>query len=164
MRKKQVKLNAEQRKIFAQLESYVKDRIKWIGDQDLREVASSGGWFAVFSINEDPENALSMLDENMAIRIAKKETLEPNFEIKLPKRDTDNYSLENRIKVILKSGEIYIGSLELNIAFKLFLSSEKDIEDARFLYKLFKEKINKEKLEYFIEKLNVKEAFGKYLL
>ena len=115
-------------------------------------------------VNEDPEAALSMLEEGLAIRVAKKNTFEPNFEIKFPKRDTDFYSLSHRIKVILRSGTIYIGSLELNIAFKLFLSSEKDIEDARFLYRLFKDKLNRERIDYFINKLKVKEKFEKYLV
>jgi len=126
----------------------------------MEEILMNNYWI----VNEDPEAALSMLEEGLAIRVAKKNTFEPNFEIKFPKRDTDFYSLSHRIKVILRSGTIYIGSLELNIAFKLFLSSEKDIEDARFLYRLFKDKLNRERIDYFINKLKVKEKFEKYLV
>ncbi|MBL7160713.1 MAG: hypothetical protein ISS93_02580 [Candidatus Aenigmarchaeota archaeon] len=124
------------------------------------DIQRNGYWI----VNEDPNEALSMLKEGLAIRVAKKGAFEPNFEIKFPKRDTDFYSLENTVKVILKSGTLYIGSLELNIAFKLFLSSEKDIEDARFLFKLLKDNIDKERLEYFVNKLEVRELFEKYLL
>ncbi len=36
------------------------------------------------------------------------------------------------------------------------LQSDKDIEDARFVYKLYKDKINKEEMFYFIDRLNVR--------
>jgi len=77
----------------------------------------------------------------------------------------DKYSFENKIKVFLGDNKINISPLELQIAYKLFLAadgtdeelqSDKDIEDVRHLYKLFKEKINKEELLVFINKLNVK--------
>lgn len=55
MRKKKVKLNAEQKKILAQLELFVSTRIKWVGEQDLKETVLDDGWFAVFSIRGDPE-------------------------------------------------------------------------------------------------------------
>ena len=128
-------------------------------DKFAQEIQEKGYWF----VNEEPEQALSMLEEGLAIRIAKKGDFQPNFELKYPKRDTDRYSLDNRIKVILPSGELFIGPLELNIAFKLFLGSEKDFEDARFLYRLLKENIDKEKLGYFAKKLNVLKEMEKYL-
>ena len=39
------------------------------------------------------------------------------------------------------------------------LNADKDIEDARYLYKLFKEKINKQEMIVFINKLNVMDKF-----
>ena len=89
----------------------------------------------------------------------------PNIEFKIIKTDIDKYSYEKKIKVVLSHGEIFISPIELQIAYKLFLAtdgtdeellSDKDIEDARHLYKLFNEKINKEELLIFINKLNVK--------
>ena len=47
----------------------------------------------------------------------------------------------------------------MQIAYKLFLSSGKDLEDAKHLYDLFKEKINKDELLYFIDKLDVRKNF-----
>jgi hypothetical protein len=49
--------------------------------------------------------------------------------------------------------------IEMQIAFKLKLGSEKDFEDARHLYKVFKEHLNMNKLKSHISELGVeKEA------
>jgi hypothetical protein len=44
----------------------------------------------------------------------------------------------------------------MQIAFKLKLGSEKDFEDARHLYKMFKEHLNINKLKSHISELGVK--------
>lgn len=54
MRKKKIKLNAYQKKIFKHLEWFIANEIVWIGEQDLRE-AVLDGHIAVFSISGDPE-------------------------------------------------------------------------------------------------------------
>lgn len=126
-----------------------------------REIHEKGYWI----LNHDnPKDAHSMIKDGLAIRIAKKNQWLPNLEIKLPKRDTDFYSLQNRITVIMKSGKLFIGPLELGIAFKLFLSSEKDIEDARFLYKLFQDRLDRSNLKHFAKNLKVLSLYEKYLL
>ncbi len=109
--------------------------------------------------------AFNMLKKH-AIRFFKKGKPTPNVEFKIIKTDLDKYSYENKIKVILSDGELFISPLEIQIAYKLFLAadgtekelqSDKDIEDARHLYNLFKEKINKEEFLIFIDKLNIRE-------
>lgn len=111
----------------------------------------------------NPSEAFKMLKQH-AIRFFKRGKPTPNIEFKIIKNDLDKYSFENRIKVILSKGELRISPLELQIAYKLFLAadgadkelqSDKDIEDARHLYKLFEQKINKEELLFFINKLRV---------
>ena len=87
------------------------------------------------------DEAFSMLKQH-AIRFQKKIAV-PNIEFKLAKNDMDNYALNNRIKVVIGNEALFISPLELQIAYKLFLSSEKadkDIEDARHLYKIFGDK------------------------
>jgi len=111
------------------------------------------------NINE----AFEMLQEH-AIRFARKKPV-PNIEFKTIKTDLDEYSYANRIKVIIGKDELFISPLEMQIAYKLFLSAEgieeelepdKDIEDAQHLYEVFKEKINKDELLILVNKLNVK--------
>ena len=114
-------------------------------------------------INADVDEAFSLLEDGLAPRFAKTGEAMPNMEVKFPKTDLDFYSLKNRIKVDLNQNILYIGPLELNIAFKLFIGSEKDIEDARFQYKLFQEKLDTEKLKFFINQLKVTERAEKYL-
>lgn len=103
-------------------------------------------------------SALALLKENSAIRIAKKDSISPNIELKPAKNELDEYSLSNATVVeINRRHRIRISPLELQIPYKLYLGSKKDIEDARFLYDLFGEKIDKNKLVYFCERLGVKE-------
>ena len=105
---------------------------------------------------EKADEAFKLLDEH-AIRFAKKGKPVPNIEFKIMKNDVDAYSYENKIKVIMDKGELFISPIEMQIAYKLFLGSEKDIEDAKHLYDLFLEKINKDELSYLIDKLNVRD-------
>jgi len=109
------------------------------------------------------KEAFNMLKET-AIRFSEKGKPLPNMEFKIIKTDLDRYAYENKLKVILDRGEMFISPLESQIAYKLFLAADgteeelqcdKDIEDARHLYKLFKEKLNKEEFLTFINKLNV---------
>jgi hypothetical protein len=53
---------------------------------------------------------------------------------------------------------------ELQIPYKLFLGSEKDIEDARFLFKLFKDNLNIVLLKMFLNKLKVSDNNAKRCL
>lgn len=104
-----------------------------------------------------PKEAFDMLKEH-AIRFCKQDHPIPNIEFKFMKNDIDSYSFDNRIKLEIGNNTIFISPLEMQIAYKLFLSSEKgdkDIEDARHIYKLFKERINKDKLLILVRKLNV---------
>ncbi len=110
------------------------------------------------------QEAFKMLNEH-AIRFFKKGSPTPNIEFKTIKTDLDKYSFENKIKVSIYDKTFLISPLELQIAYKLFLASDgtdeelkadKDIEDARHLYQLFKEKINKEEFHDFVNKLGVK--------
>ncbi len=96
-----------------------------------------------------------------AIRFALKRKPIPNIEFKIIKNDLDKYSFNNKIKVKLKIGELFISSLEMQIAYKLFLASEKDLEDAKHIYELFKKDLNMEELNRLISNLKVKKNFEK---
>ena len=50
----------------------------------------------------------------------------------------------------------------MQIAYKLYLGSEKDIEDATHVYEMFKNKLDAELLNSLIEKLNVKDRAVRY--
>jgi hypothetical protein len=111
-------------------------------------------------ITDDPKKAYHeyLLNET-AIRFARKNEIIPNIELKFPLKDLDKWTLNNKLRVLCNDAEIYISPIELQIAYKLFLSSEKDIEDAEYLYILFKEKLDMEILQYFLKELKQEEKF-----
>ncbi|MFH1106912.1 MAG: hypothetical protein V1787_03370 [Candidatus Micrarchaeota archaeon] len=90
-----------------------------------------------------------------AIRFALKGQFIPNVEFKFPKGRWDAHSLENRVKLVLNGVPLFISPLELQIAFKGYLGSEKDLEDARFLYRLFAKHLDTAKLSEFMYALRV---------
>lgn len=109
------------------------------------------------------KEAFKMLKEN-AIRFSEKNKPIPNMELKMITNEIGEYSFSNKIKVILNKGELFVSPLEMQIAYKLDLGkqgNEKDIEDAKHLYELFKEKLNNLELVRLIDKFKVKEEFKK---
>ena len=113
---------------------------------------------------KNPKKAYqNYLMERSALRFSRKGMFIPNIEFKFPKLDLDNWVIEKAKKVVLNGNVIRISPIELQIPYKLFLASEKDIEDARYLYKLFKETIDKNLFKYFLENLDKKDRFNRYL-
>ena len=109
-------------------------------------------WF----LNSDDHNDLfGMLNENLAIRIAKSGEIIPNIELKFAKDYFDNFSLRNSLKLAIDGYELNISPMELQIAYKIYLSGDTDIEDAIYLYDIFKDRINRETLKNFLEEFGV---------
>ena len=103
-----------------------------------------------------------MLNDKLAIRVAKKGDAVPNLKMKYQKNDLDHSSLEHPLKVSVSGNNLLVSQLEIQIPFKLWLGSDKDIEDAVHIYELFKEKLNKTLMARAAEKLNVKKEMEKY--
>lgn len=109
-------------------------------------------------INAEDENEIfNYLQEGYAVRFARDGKVAPNFEVKFPKRNLDEDTFKDSIKVILEIGNLRISSLERQIAFKrYYLSTEKDIEDAEHIEETFKGQVDYtqvEKLKPEIEKI-----------
>ncbi|MDO9096749.1 MAG: hypothetical protein Q7U60_01310 [Candidatus Methanoperedens sp.] len=132
--------------IFIEHLSFEKFLKFWSGIEQSYECLNTGNSYEAY---------IDYLENHHAIRIAKKGSFIPNIELKFVKNDLDRYSLENRRHIKLANGSLYISPLELQIPYKLFLGSEKDIEDARFLFKLFKDNLNIVLLKMFLSKLKV---------
>lgn len=114
-------------------------------------------------INEsDPQRAYEeYLMEMIALRFAEKGAFEPNFELKLPKTDLNRYSLENKVIVEINKEQLNTSELELQIAFKLYLGSDKDIEDAIHLWEMFKGRLDQELFYGFVKRLGVEDQVKK---
>lgn len=105
---------------------------------------------------EDVHGLYEMLGEGLGIRAAKKDTIIPNVELKFVKNDYDDFSVDKKVKVVLGDKKyLFISPIELEIPYKLYLGSDKDIEDAVYLWDIFKDKIDLTVLNRFMKKLNV---------
>ncbi|MCD6403249.1 MAG: hypothetical protein J7K98_02890 [Candidatus Aenigmarchaeota archaeon] len=93
--------------------------------------------------------------KHLPLRFAKVGTFIPNIEMKKIKNKIDEMALDERIVVKIGPYRIFISPIELQIAYKLFLGSIKDLEDAKFLFEMFKESIDQKKMVELIKALNV---------
>ncbi len=118
------------------------------------------GYWAVDSDSLD--DAFSRLQEGLSIRMAKNDTVIPNFEIKFAKKTTDFISLDRPLKVIVNNNELLMSPLEIQIPFKVWLGSEKDIEDAAHLYELFGKLLDKKLMADMSKRLKVERKMVKY--
>ena len=116
-------------------------------------------------LNEsNPKEAFfDYLKNSVPLRFALKGSFIPNFELKFPKTKYNFYSFNHKLKVELNKQKLNISELEMQIAFKLKLGSDKDFEDARHLYKVFKESLNLELLRNQIKELKVEKEAEKIL-
>jgi hypothetical protein len=75
----------------------------------------------------------------------------------------DRWTLQERKTVVVDGHHLYISPLELQISFKLYLGTEKDIEDAKYLFKVFQGNLDLALLEEFNRKLKTEELFQRYV-
>jgi predicted nucleotidyltransferase len=104
------------------------------------------------------------ITKGTSLRFSKKGTFIPNIEFKFPKTQLDTWTLAERKSLLLNGKQLFISPLELQVSYKLFLGSEKDIEDAKYLYDLTKEHLDPELFDEFNTKLKTTKLFRKYLL
>lgn len=111
------------------------------------DLKQNGYW----CLNTDDVNEIyNYLSDGLAVRFAIRDKTIPNFEVKFAKKKLDKEALNDRITVITEFGKLLVSSLEIQIAFKKFyLKSDKDIEDAKHIEKIFKDKINNKKVEKY---------------
>lgn len=112
----------------------------------------------------EPAMPLEEMYENLSagtnIWVAPDDQMTPHLEIKFPTDEFDRASLANAINAHIADPTIPIGPLELQIAYKLYLGSRTDFEDAAHLYTLFRESLRTERLESWVEKLDVHEQYA----
>ena len=104
---------------------------------------------------ETPETIYNdYLDKEIAVRFARKDEAIPNIEFKFAKTNVDKISLNEAMDVKIGEYVIKISPIEMQILFKKkILGSQKDLEDARHLEKLFENKLDKKKLERYEQML-----------
>jgi len=120
-------------------------------DELAGELQSAGFWGSAMPLDDMHET----LEAGTNVRVARDGAVIPNVEIKYVDDQFDRASLENSITARIGDHALPIGQLELQIAYKLYLDTQKDFEDAVHLYSLFEESLSREKLETWVRKLDV---------
>ncbi|MFZ8789656.1 MAG: hypothetical protein ACO2OZ_08335 [Acidilobaceae archaeon] len=96
------------------------------------------------------------LERGFSIRFTYGDLILPNIWFKTARSPLRYYGVDNSLTVIVnKKHLIKIAPLELQIAYKLYLGSEKDLEDAVFLYTLFRKALNHQELHKWLSTLGV---------
>lgn len=123
----------------------------------LAEALEEKGYWC---INAGKYEVYGYLSDGLAVRFAEEGEIIPNFEVKFVRDSFDDVSLQNPVLARIKGGELRMGPLELQVAYKLFLGSEKDFEDALHLYTVFGGNIDVDALEMYVEELRVEEGYS----
>ena len=115
----------------------------------------AGYWGATMPLEE----LFDTLDDDLRQRIAEEGTMIPNVELWFAKNDFERTVLEDPLSARIGGREIAISPIELQIAYKLFLTAEKDFEDALHLYQVFEEQLDEDRLQTYVTELEVTEAY-----
>lgn len=102
-----------------------------------------------------------MLENGDNIWVAPNDQMTPHLEVKFTRDEFDRASVKSNITARIGNNEIPIGPLELQIAYKLYLGTRKDIEDAVHLYTLFEESLSDTRLEEWVNRLGVKDEYDR---
>jgi hypothetical protein len=101
------------------------------------------------------------LSDELPFRVAASDHRVPNVEMKFATDRFDWTSLDDTVTVCLPEGSLQIGSIELQIAYKLGMGAQKDYEDALYLHEVFGDRINRHELELYVEQLGVETEYGR---
>lgn len=115
----------------------------------------AGYWGPAMPLEATYEN----LSEGTNIWVAPDDQVTPHIEVKFARDEFDTASLENTIDAHVGESTVPIGPPELQIAYKLYLGGEKDLEDAAHLYVLFRENLRRSTLEDWVERLEVTDQY-----
>lgn len=108
--------------------------------RELHNALLSAGY--EFLNAEDASGLHEMLTRKMGVRVAKREQFIPNIELKFFKDTVDRTVFDNRLEVTLPGARFFISPIEIQIAYKIHLGSPKDIEDALFLFEIFRKHLD----------------------
>lgn len=133
--------------------------IEHIDEQTADKLAATltaeGFWGAAMPLS----SLYEMLANGDNIWVAPDDQVTPHLEVKFARDEFDRASLENAITARIGEDTVPIGPLELQIAYKLHLGAQKDLEDAVHLYTLFAESLSVARLEEWVTRLDVEAEY-----
>jgi hypothetical protein len=95
----------------------------------VRKLEDAGYWGAAMPLAD----LHTTLEDGLPVRVAEDGHRVPNVELKFPSDRYSRRSLENTVVVNLDGEQLRVGSLELQIAYKLRMGAQKDYEDVEEL-------------------------------
>jgi hypothetical protein len=126
------------------------------GDQfaELHAELSAAGYEF---LNAEPADCLhDMLSHRMGIRIAEKDRYIPNIELNFFKDDVDQTVFHERVGVVLPGATLFVSPIEIQIAYKVYLGSDKDVEDAMYLREIFSRDLDRQSLNRWLDFFGVR--------
>lgn len=124
-------------------------------DELATRLGDAGYWGSAMPLDALHET----LADGAPFRIAEDGHRVPNVELKFASDEYDYASLDDSITVRLRDRSLVVGSLELQIAYKLYLGTRMDFEDALHLYEVLGANLNRGTLETYVTELGVTEEY-----
>ena len=121
----------------------------------VSRLEDSGFWGPAMALSE----AHQMLFGGDRLWVARQDEMVPHLDVTYPNDEFDEASLREAMAGEIGGKRFPIGPLELQIAYKLYLDTEKDFEDAVHLYTTFEESLSSAELEQWVRKLDVIEGY-----
>ncbi|MFT4344201.1 MAG: hypothetical protein ACMXYE_05660 [Candidatus Woesearchaeota archaeon] len=104
--------------------------------------------FSLFNLENTPiEELYEYLREGSNIRYVYIGTVIPNMELKFAKNEIDIDNITKRRKIELTNTDIYFAPIECAIAYKEYMGSDKDVEDAIHLRKVYDSEISEQSIK-----------------
>jgi len=128
-------------------------------DELANRLRDAGYWGSAMPL----DSMYQMLNDGSIVRVAEDGHRVPNVELKFPSDEYDRASLDNTISVLVNDRKLRAGELELQIVYKLYLGTEKDLEDALYVYKLAEQTLNTQKLERYARNLDVETEYERLI-
>lgn len=98
--------------------------------------------------SKDEREIFDYLSQKLSVRYALKSQPIPQVELKFEKDELDDYQFKTKGKLQLTETNVWFSSVNMNVAFKEeLLKSDKDLEDARYLRLVYKEKIKENEIK-----------------
>lgn len=119
------------------------------------EFTEAGFWGSAMPLDQLYET----LSDGLIFRVAKDGHRVPNVEMKFPSDGYDRISLAEPVTIRVNDTDLRVGSLELQIAYKLWMGGQRDFEDALYLYQLTKSMLNTLDLEEYVNDLGVEDEY-----
>lgn len=126
-------------------------------DRLSRELEANGYWGPAMPLSE----LYDQLANDANVWVAPEGQVSPHLEVKFADDEFDRASLENSLDARIGDSVLPVGPIELQIAYKLYLGTRRDFEDAVHLYQLLGESLSADRLRVWSERLGVQDEYDR---